>query len=87
MFPDTFESAYASAQVALTAAARLIAEESTQKPEAPHPPAVFALTRPPGHHAATSVCGGYCFLNNCAIAARWLSAQVKPGEKIGILDM
>jgi acetoin utilization deacetylase AcuC-like enzyme len=32
--------------------------------------AVFALCRPPGHHAARDVYGGYCFLNNAAIAAQ-----------------
>jgi acetoin utilization deacetylase AcuC-like enzyme len=32
----------------------------------------FALTRPPGHHAGTDFFGGYCFLNNAAIAAQAL---------------
>lgn len=31
--------------------------------------AAFALCRPPGHHATTDQYGGYCFLNNAAIAA------------------
>ena len=31
--------------------------------------ATFALIRPPGHHATTSLCGGYCYLNNVAICA------------------
>ena len=30
----------------------------------------FALTRPPGHHAGADFLGGYCFLNNAAIAAQ-----------------
>jgi acetoin utilization deacetylase AcuC-like enzyme len=30
----------------------------------------FALCRPPGHHAARDFYGGYCFLNNAAIAAQ-----------------
>ncbi|MCL4154186.1 UNVERIFIED_CONTAM: hypothetical protein GTU68_039968 [Idotea baltica] len=30
----------------------------------------FALCRPPGHHAAIDLYGGYCFLNNAAIAAQ-----------------
>ncbi|MEY4980054.1 MAG: hypothetical protein RLZZ352_2324 [Pseudomonadota bacterium] len=30
----------------------------------------FALTRPPGHHAGPDFLGGYCFLNNAAIAAQ-----------------
>jgi acetoin utilization deacetylase AcuC-like enzyme len=32
----------------------------------------FALSRPPGHHAGPDFLGGYCFLNNAAIAAQAL---------------
>ncbi len=59
----TWRAAYAGAQVALTAA-RLIAEGKER--------AAFALCRPPGHHAAADLYGGYCFLNNAAIAAQHL---------------
>lgn len=59
----TWDAAYQAAQCALTAA-RGIAEGE---------PAAFALCRPPGHHAHADLCGGYCFLNNAAIAADWLS--------------
>lgn len=31
-------------------------------------------SRPPGHHAGTSLCGGYCFVNNVAVAARFLQS-------------
>jgi acetoin utilization deacetylase AcuC-like enzyme len=34
--------------------------------------AAYALCRPPGHHAARSVYGGYCYLNNAALAAQAL---------------
>jgi len=34
------------------------------------------LCRPPGHHAATDLYGGFCYLNNAAIAARHLGSQV-----------
>ncbi|MDB5826167.1 MAG: acetylpolyamine amidohydrolase, partial [Variovorax sp.] len=30
--------------------------------------AAFALTRPPGHHAGADFFGGYCFINNAAVA-------------------
>ena len=30
--------------------------------------AAFALSRPPGHHAGADFFGGYCFLNNAALA-------------------
>lgn len=32
----------------------------------------FALSRPPGHHAGADFFGGYCFLNNAALAAQHL---------------
>lgn len=43
----------------------------------------FALCRPPGHHAGKSFSGGYCYLNNAAIAAEWLSSF----GKVAILDI
>jgi acetoin utilization deacetylase AcuC-like enzyme len=45
--------------------------------------AAYVLTRPPGHHAEKSVFGGFCYFNNCAIAANRLS---KIG-KVAILDI
>ena len=60
----TWPAAYASAQVALTGAQEILAGNST-----------FALCRPPGHHAAFDMYGGYCFLNNAAIAAQALRDQ------------
>lgn len=47
--------------------------------------ASFALTRPPGHHAHANRYGGYCFLNNSAIAAQQMIA--KGAEKVAILDI
>jgi acetoin utilization deacetylase AcuC-like enzyme len=35
-------------------------------------PSAFALSRPPGHHAGADFMGGYCFLNNAAVAAQAL---------------
>lgn len=45
----------------------------------------FALCRPPGHHSAANNFGGFCFLNNSAIAAQHLLDQGK--KKIAILDI
>jgi len=45
----------------------------------------FALCRPPGHHATRNQCGGYCYLNNCAIAAQSLLNSGK--QRIAILDL
>jgi acetoin utilization deacetylase AcuC-like enzyme len=58
----TWTAAYAAAQVALTAAELLANGE----------PAAFALCRPPGHHASRAYFGGYCYLNNAALAAQSL---------------
>ncbi len=70
----TWAAARAAADVALTAAAALHAGERS----------VFALTRPPGHHASADLFGGYCYLNNIAIAARWLADK---GLRPAILDV
>jgi acetoin utilization deacetylase AcuC-like enzyme len=48
-------------------------------------PCAFALCRPPGHHATTDMYGGYCFLNNAAIAAQMFLDQ--GAKRIAILDV
>ena len=58
----TWTAAYAATQVALTAADLLSNGESS----------AFALCRPPGHHASRTYFGGYCYLNNAAIATQLL---------------
>lgn len=48
-------------------------------------PTAFAACRPPGHHATTRYCGGYCYLNNNSLAAQSL---IDGGaNKIVILDV
>jgi acetoin utilization deacetylase AcuC-like enzyme len=47
--------------------------------------ATFALTRPPGHHAGADFFGGYCFLNNAALAAQQLRDQGV--ERVAVLDI
>lgn len=71
----TWEAAYASAQVALTGA-NLLMEGAR---------GIFALCRPPGHHAALDMYGGYCFLNNAAIGAQ--SLLDKGAKRVAILDV
>lgn len=44
---------------------------------------VYVLTRPPGHHAERFAFGGFCYFNNVAISANYLS---KFG-KVAILDI
>ncbi|KAG0370039.1 hypothetical protein BGZ54_008037 [Gamsiella multidivaricata] len=97
---DTFRAAWNAAQVTLTATEELVQvgdefEKSlaTGTVSRSNPPGLYALVRPPGHHAQSDVCGGYCFMNNVAIATQWLIDQ--PGlrgkdggpKKIAILDI
>ena len=71
----TWEAAQAAANVALTAQTH-VAEGA---------PSAFALCRPPGHHAAADLFGGYCFLNNAAIAAQ--AFRDGGAERVAILDV
>jgi acetoin utilization deacetylase AcuC-like enzyme len=71
----TWEAAMSSAATVQTAQ-RLIAEGE---------PGAFALCRPPGHHAAADLYGGYCFLNNAAIAAQMFLDQ--GAKRVAILDV
>lgn len=73
--PGTWEAAYASAQVALTGAQRL--NDGAR--------GAFALCRPPGHHAAIDMYGGYCFVNNAAVAAQHLLDT--GATRVAILDV
>jgi acetoin utilization deacetylase AcuC-like enzyme len=46
----------------------------------------FALTRPPGHHAGARAAGGFCYFNNVAIAADYLSRE-EGLSPVAILDL
>ena len=46
--------------------------------------ASYALARPPGHHATKDMAGGFCYLNNSAIAAQELRSK---HERVAILDV
>ena len=73
---NSWHSAYWSAQTALTALDGLMTGKRK---------AAFALCRPPGHHAGSDYLGGYCYLNNAAIAAR--EAQRRGAGRVAILDI
>ena len=49
------------------------------------PRAAVALTRPPGHHAGADFFGGYCFLNNAALAAQALRDD--GAKRVAVLDV
>lgn len=46
-------------------------------------PAAYALSRPPGHHATRDLFGGYCYVNNCGLAARALRRR----GRVAIIDI
>ncbi|MGH6677412.1 MAG: histone deacetylase family protein [Bradyrhizobium sp.] len=72
--PGTWAAACAASDVATTAAQMVLDGEN----------AVYALCRPPGHHAYRDLAGGFCFLTNSAIAASHLRLK---HERIAILDV
>ncbi len=74
----TWQAALASAHCALSGA-KLIAQHSASNIQ--H--SAFALCRPPGHHAGRANCGGYCYINNAAVAAHWLTQL----GKVALLDI
>ena len=79
--PGTWTAALAAAGCALSGADLLLGSADTGPPEAGPPltgggeTAVYALCRPPGHHAGRDFFGGYCYLNNAALAARRLAGR------------
>ena len=62
---ETWSSSYWSAQCAIAAADAVLSGDRE----------AYALCRPPGHHAASEVAGGFCYINNTAIAARRLQSR------------
>jgi acetoin utilization deacetylase AcuC-like enzyme len=71
----TWAAAKAGADAAASAAALVLSGQR----------AVFCCTRPPGHHAGADFMGGYCFVNNAAVAAQ---ALLNGGaHKVALLDV
>ncbi|MBN1816993.1 MAG: histone deacetylase family protein [Sedimentisphaerales bacterium] len=70
---NAYHAARQSVDVAVTAAEEILAGRRV----------VYALCRPPGHHAERRTFGGFCYFNNAAVAAQRL---VKEG-KVAILDI
>ncbi|MDH4055413.1 MAG: histone deacetylase family protein [Gammaproteobacteria bacterium] len=70
----TWLSARWSAMTAAHAAQRVISGDS----------ACYALSRPPGHHASQDLAGGFCYLNNSAIAAQHLLSKF---ARVAIIDV
>ncbi len=66
---------YWSAQTAIEAAERLLSGEEGY---------IYALCRPPGHHAFFDATMGFCFFNNAAVAAQHLRQK---HQRVAILDI
>ncbi|MEC9431906.1 MAG: histone deacetylase family protein [Pseudomonadota bacterium] len=71
----TWEAAQASCALA----------QSAQRAVSGGAKAAFALCRPPGHHAAKDLYGGYCFLNNAAVAAQMFRDD--GAGRVAVLDI
>lgn len=69
----TFTASLSSANCALSAASSIADGQLS----------AFGLCRPPGHHAGRDYAGGYCFINNAAVAADWLSSK----GHVAVLDV
>jgi acetoin utilization deacetylase AcuC-like enzyme/GNAT superfamily N-acetyltransferase len=70
---NCYHAARDAVNVALTAASHIIEGERL----------AYALCRPPGHHAERRIYGGFCYFNNSAIAAHYLSRL----GKVALLDI
>ncbi len=70
---NAYVAARDAADAALTAADELLAGRRL----------VYAVCRPPGHHAGKRFFGGFCYLNNAAIAAK----SVSQDARTAILDV
>lgn len=71
---DTWDAIYGAAQAAIAAADAALAQG-----------AAYALCRPPGHHAFADCAGGFCYLNNSAIAAERMRAAT--GGRVALIDV
>ena len=70
---NAYDAAKAAIDVALTSAEEVLKGRIL----------AYALCRPPGHHAERKSFGGFCYFNNAAIAAQFLSRH----GKVAVLDI
>lgn len=70
----TWQAAKASAATAAHAAGLMLKGERF----------AYALCRPPGHHAASDVAAGFCYINNSGLAAEIMT---RAGRRVAILDI
>jgi len=73
IYRNAYVAARAAVDTALTAADEILAGRNVS----------YAVCRPPGHHAGRRFFGGFCYFNNAAIAAQYLSRMAK----VTVLDI
>lgn len=71
--PQTWPSVYWAAQSAVSAAEVILSGDRK----------AYALCRPPGHHARRDAAGGFCYINNAAVAAQHLRQRF---NRVVVLD-
>ncbi|MDZ7828160.1 MAG: histone deacetylase family protein [Halofilum sp. (in: g-proteobacteria)] len=71
---ETWDAVRTSAHAAVSAAGAVLDGD-------PH---AYSLCRPPGHHAFADMAGGFCYLNNAAIAVEQLRAR---HPRVAVLDV
>ncbi len=74
LLAGTWRAATGSAAAAVDATTAVLSGER----------AAYSLSRPPGHHAAPASFGGFCYLNNVAVAAERALAS---GARVATLDV
>lgn len=85
----TWQAALSAAHCALSGAKFISSrfhplQKSAEASASPqHPLSAFALCRPPGHHAGRAWGGGYCYINNAAVATHWLTRF----GRVAVLDV
>jgi acetoin utilization deacetylase AcuC-like enzyme len=75
--PGTWAAATAAADVALSATRASL--------DGAPGGVAYAVCRPPGHHAYADLAGGFCYLNNTAIAAQYCLDE--GSKRVAILDV
>lgn len=73
MHPETFDIALLAVGGTMLASEKAVQERK----------GYMALVRPPGHHAGPDYCGGFCYMNNIAVAASKLLEKL---DRVAILD-
>ncbi|ETN46790.1 uncharacterized protein HMPREF1541_00979 [Cyphellophora europaea CBS 101466] len=94
---DTWASTIASANLAYQGVQTLfppkyptpvLQDETTAGPAPPPLNTLLTLCRPPGHHCDGARAGGYCYINNVAVAiSTYRTTQQHPDTRVAVLDL